>query len=222
VRWSLRAAAVFAVLTALVLGVGLVFTGLPVPAKTLTSGLGVSPGSGRNVLEDPDFVSDGLGGSPMAQGWLQEHNTTGPAPAYIRKNNSQEIAYNGQPGDTGVHHKIEIFQAIWHGVHPGQRWRFSIKVKGQISKGYIIVGMEWFSVFKHVVHHVVGYGYNYIAEQDVYPQLTTSWQRFTAVSPRLPRTARCVAVYVQLPEINYLTHLDVTVAGASLVLTRGS
>jgi hypothetical protein len=36
--------------------------------------------------------------------------------------------------------------------------------------------MEWFSVFKHVVGNVVGYGYSYIAENDVYPQLTTSWQ----------------------------------------------
>jgi hypothetical protein len=51
-----------------------------------------------------------------------------------------------------------------------------VQLKGRLSHGYIIVGMEWFSVFKHVVGNVVGYGYSYIAENDVYPQLTTSWQ----------------------------------------------
>jgi len=115
--------------------------------------------------------------------------------------------------------KIEIFQAIWHGVHPGQRWRFSIRVKGKLTRSYVIVGMEWFSVFKHVVGKVVGYGYNYIAEQDVYPQVNGSWQRVTAVSPRLPGNARCVAVYVQLPEINGTSRIDVQVSGASLILS---
>jgi hypothetical protein len=222
VRYRLRTLAIFTALVALVLGVGLVFTGLPAPAKTLPTGVGVSAGTGRNVLEDPGFTRNGRDGSPVAAGWLQEYNTTGPAPVYIRKNDSQEIAYNGQPGDTGVHHKVEVFQAIWHGVHTGERWRFSIELKGQISKGYIIAGMEWFSIFKHVVHHVVGYGYSYIAEQDVYPHLTSSWQRVTVVSPRLPSNARCVAVYVQLPEINYMTHIDVTLAAASLRLTPGT
>jgi hypothetical protein len=54
-------------------------------------------------------------------------------------------------------------------VRGGQRWRFSVQLKGRLSHGYIIVGMEWFSVFKHVVGNVVGYGYSYIAENDVYP-----------------------------------------------------
>jgi hypothetical protein len=215
-KWAIRTAGILAAITALVLCAGLAFAGLPTPPKHLPTGAGVSPGRGRNVLADGAFRA----GFPIAKGWLQEYSTT-TTPSYLRSDDTQQIMYAGAPGDTGLHRKIEIFQAIWHGVHPGQRWRFSVRVRGKISHGYVIVGMEWFSVFKHVVGNVVGYGYSYIAEQDVYPQLTASWQRVTAISRPLPGNARCVAVYVQLPEINGSTRIDIQVSGASLIRGGG-
>jgi hypothetical protein len=83
-----------------------------------------------------------------------------------------------------------------------------------MSRAYMIVGLEWFSLHKPI--------YRYLGEKDVYPQLTTSWQRVTVVSPPLPGDARCLAVYVQLPELNPSSHLDVEVGGASLILNHGS
>jgi hypothetical protein len=216
-RWLARTIGILIAIAALVLGTGLAFAGLPTPPKHLPTGSGVAAGRGRDVLADGGFLSGGR----VAKGWLQEYSTA-TAPSYLRRDGVQQIAYDGAAGDTGLHRKIEIFQAIWHGVHPGQRWRFSIRVKGKVTRSYVIVGMEWFSVFKHVVGKVVGYGYHYIAEQDVYPQINGSWQRVTAVSPRLPATARCVAVYVQLPEINGSSRIDVQVSGASLILNAGS
>lgn len=216
-RWLARTIGILIAIAALVLCAGLAFAGLPTPPKHLPTGSGVPPGRGRNVLADGGFRS----GGPMAKGWLQEYSTT-TAPSYLRRGDVQQIAYDGAAGDSGLHRKIEIFQAIWHGVQPGERWRFSIRVKGKLTHSYVIVGMEWFSVFKHVVGKVVGYGYNYIAEQDVYPQVNGSWQRVTAVSPPLPGNARCVAVYVQLPEINGTSRIDVQVSGASLIRDFGS
>jgi hypothetical protein len=215
-KWALRTGAILVAIAALVLCAGLAFAGLPTPPKHLPTGAGVSAGTGRNVLADGAFRS----GSRVATGWLQEYSTTTP-PTYRRFGGIQQITFTGRPGDTGLHRKIEIFQAIWHGVHPGERWRFSIRVRGRLSHAYIIAGMEWFSVFKHVVGKVTGYGYSYIAEQDVYPQLTSSWQRVTAISPPLPGNARCVAVYIQLPEINGSSQIDVQVSGASLILSHG-
>jgi len=216
-RWLARTIGILIAIAALVLCAGLAFAGLPKPPKHLPTGSGVPAGHGRNVLVDGRFLSGGR----VAKGWLQEYSTT-TAPSYGRRGGVQQIGYTGAPGDTGLHRKIEIFQAIWHGVHPGERWRFSIRVKGKLTRAYVIVGMEWFSVFKHVVGKVVGYGYNYIAEQDVYPQINGSWQRVTAVSPPLPGNARCVAVYVQLPEINGSSRIDVQVSGASLIRDAGS
>jgi hypothetical protein len=212
-KWGFRALAVFAALSALIAFTGWAVAGLPPKPKELPTGDGVTLSLGKNTLSDGEFSQ----GGSIAKGWLQEYNTEGK-PVYLRSRDVQEIAYAGEPEDTGVHHKIEVFQALWHGVEPGQRWQFSIRVKGQISKGYVIAGMEWFSVYKHVVGKVVGYGYNYIAEQDVYPQVTTNWQQITAVSPKLPSNAKCVAVYVQLPEINDMTRVDVKLTNASLVL----
>jgi hypothetical protein len=215
-RWLARTVGILLAIAALVLCAGLAFAGLPKPPHHLPTGAGVPAGRGRNVLVDGGFLSGGR----VAKGWLQEYSTT-TAPSYLRSGGTEQITYDGAPGDTGLHRKIEIFQAIWHGVHPGERWRFSIRVKGKLSHAYLIVGMEWFSVFKHVVGNVVGYGYNYIAEQDVYPQLSSSWQRVTAVSRPLPGNARCVAVYVQLPEINGSSKIDVQVTGASLIRDSG-
>jgi len=217
VRWLARTIGILIAIAALVLCAGLAFAGLPAPPKHLPTGSGVPAGRGRNVLVDGGFRSGGR----VAKGWLQEYSTT-TAPSYLRRGGVQQIGYEGVPGDTGLHRKIEIFQAIWHGVRPGQRWRFSIRIKGKLARSYVIVGMEWFSVFKHVVGNVVGYGYRYIAEQDVYPQINGSWQRVTAVSRPLPASARCVAVYVQLPEINGTSRIDVQVSGASLILNAGA
>lgn len=207
-KWALRTAGILTVIAALVLCAGLAFARLPTPPKHLPTGAGVSAGAGRNVLADGGFRS----GSPVASGWSPEYSTASK-PFFLRRDGSEEIAYAGQPGDTGLHRKVEIFQAIWRGVHPGQRWRFSVRVRGRLSHAYIIAGMEWFSVAKPT--------YRYIAEQDVYPQLTTSWQRVTAISPPLPGNARRVAVYVQLPEINGSSRIDIQISGASLILNRG-
>jgi len=77
--------------------------------------------------------------------------------------------YAGQPGDTGPGHKIEVFQADFTAVNPGQQWRFQVTVQGTTWKSYVIVGMEWFDIFKHTVNGATAYGWRYIAEADVYP-----------------------------------------------------
>lgn len=197
-KWILRTAGIMAGLAALVLCAGLVFTGIPTEAKRLPTGVGVDQGIGRNVLLDSRF-SDG---DRVARGWLQEYST------------AEEIAYTGKSGDTGLHRKIEIFQDTWHGVRPGQRWRFSIRVKGQILKGYIVVGAEWFSVHKSL--------YKYIAEQDVYPHVNMNWQEVTEVTLPLPKSAKALAVYIQIPEINPMTRIDISLTEPSLILTRGT
>jgi hypothetical protein len=208
-KWALRTAGIMAGIAALVLGAGLVFTGIPTEAKRLPTGIGVSPGTGRNVLLDSRF-SDG---SRVAKGWLQEFSTA-TVPFYERSSGIEEIVYAGTSGDTGLHRKIEIFQATWHGVRPGQRWRFSIRVRGQISRDYIIVGAEWFSVRKRL--------YKYIAEQDVYPHVNMNWQQVTAVTPPLPKSAAALAVYIQIPEINSLSRINISLTEPSLMLTRGT
>jgi hypothetical protein len=207
-KWAIRTCGVLATIAALVLCAGIAIGGVP-KFKNLPTGQGVSRGTGRNVLLDPGFSR----GGPVAMNWLPEYSTT-TAPFYLRHNDSEEIAYVGNSGDSGLHRKIEIFQSLWHGVYPGQRWRFSMRLRGQLSKAYIIVGMEWFSVHKPL--------YKYIAEQDVYPQVTMSWQQVTVVSPPMPKMARCVAVYVQLPEINPMSRIDVWISGPSLILTAGT
>jgi hypothetical protein len=205
-KWALRTAAVLGVLAALVLFAGLAFAGLPLPPKHLPTGAGVSEGVGSNVLADGGFTHGGA----VASGWSPEYSTAA-RPFFLRRDDAEEVAYAGQPGDTGPHRKIEIFQATWRDVRPGQRWRFSVRVRGQMLKAYMIVGMEWFRVAKPI--------YRYIAEQDVYPKVSTSWERVTVVTPPLPKAARCLAVYVQLPEINAASRIDVQVSGASLILS---
>jgi hypothetical protein len=200
-KWAIRTGAILAAIAALVVGAGLAVTGLPTPPRHLPTGAGVGSGTGRNVTQ----------GTVVAAGWSPEWSVTG-RPFYLRHGEAEEVAYAGRPGDTGPHRKIEIFQATWHDVRAGQRWRFSVRVEGQMSKAYMIVGMEWFSVARPV--------YRYLAEQDVYPRLSGSWQRVTVVSPPLPKTARCLAVYVQLPEINPSSRIDVEISGASLILGR--
>lgn len=201
-----RAAGILAGIAALVVAAGLAVTGLPSPPRNLPTGSGIAPGAGRNVLVDGNFTN----GGPVAAGWSPESSVTG-RPFYLRHGDVEEVAYAGRPTDTGPHHKIEIFQATWHDVRSGQRWRFSVRVEGQMSKAYMLVGMEWFSVARPI--------YRYLAEQDVYPSVSASWLRVTVVSPPLPRAARCLAVYVQLPEINPSSRIDVEITGASL--TRG-
>ena len=171
--------AVYGVIAVLVMSVILLINGVPAaPAHSaLASGLGGNPVSVSNVLKDGNFAS----GGSLATGWLQEHSTAS-SPKYLRTMKFQEIAYTGTPGDTGPKRKIEVFQAIWNGVKPGQRWRFSIEIRGAVSKTYTDVGMEWFSVFKHTVNGVTGYGYHYINEQDVYPPVGPQWQRVTDTS----------------------------------------
>jgi hypothetical protein len=208
-KWVLRTAGIMAGIAALVLGAGLVFTGIPTEAKHLPTGAGVGQGIGHNVLLDSRFSDGGR----VANGWLQEYSTSS-APFYKRGNEIEEIAYAGKSGDTGPHRKIEIFQATWHAVGPGQRWRFSIRVRGQIFKGYIIVGAEWFSVHKSL--------YKYIAEQDVYPRVNANWQEVTALTPPLPNSASILAVYIQIPEINPATRVDISLTEPSLILTRGT
>ena len=199
-----RTAGMLVALAAVVAGAGLAVSGLPAPPKDLPTGAATAAGAGRNVLLDGNFTR----GSAVAAGWLPEHSTVS-TPSFLRHGDAEEVAYAGRPGDTGLHRKIEIFQATWHNVRPGQRWRFSVRVEGQMSKAYMIVGMEWFSVAKPI--------YRYLAEQDVYPKVSTSWQRVTVVSPPLPSAARCLAVYVQLPEINPSSRIDVQISGASLI-----
>jgi hypothetical protein len=199
----------------LVIGIILLINGLPqIPAHSAPrpSGLGVPQAQVPNVLQDGDFAS----GGSLAKDW-QSENSTKNRPDFHRTGNGQEIVYSGTPGDTGLKRKVEVFQLL-KAVAPGQRWQFSIEIRGTINKSYAIVGMEWFSVYTHTVGKVTGYGYTYIAEHDVYPPSSPAWQRVTAISPPLPANAKVLAVYLQLPEISPDTKIDVQIRSASLGL----
>jgi hypothetical protein len=185
-------------LAALVLGIGYLFTGLPAPAKNLPTGLVPHfNGYGRNVLGDPADMWT------RANTWAREDTTAGK-PVVLPHKGAVEVAYIGEPRDTGPRRKIEVFQATSHGVTSGQRWIFSIRMRGMIIKSYADVGMEWFNA-----------KWKWMGEKDVYPPITGSYQRF-AVSIVLPANARHLAVYVQLPEINSATRIDVIASSASL------
>lgn len=181
-----------ATIAAVVVGAGLALTGLPAPAKDLPTGLGVRIVNGRSVL------------AHEASAWAQEYSTT-VKPTIIRHQDSVEVAYAGQAEDTGLHRKVEVFQGVYHGVAAGQRWVFSIRLRGVVVKTYAIVGMEWFN----------SHG-KWAGEKDVYPPIDRTYQR-ASVGQTLPHGAKYLAVYVQLPEINPQTRLDVTAASATLV-----
>ena len=129
----------------------------------------------------------------------------------------QRIMYAGQPADAGPGHKIEVFQADFTNVRPGQQWRFQVTINGTVFKSYVIVGMEWFDIFKHTDHGVTAYGWRYIGEADVYPHVAAGAQQVAVTSPPLPARSAALAVYVQLPEINQATSISVTISNPSLV-----
>jgi hypothetical protein len=185
-------------LAALVVGVGVMFSGLPKPIRTPPTGLGGSPGHGVNVL--------GLAADTWTQAntWAREDTITG-TPKLIRHQASIEIVYNGVAGDTGGHRKLEVFQAIDRGVSGGQLWIFSIRLRGMIVKSYTDVGIEWF-----------GKNWKWMAETDVYPPLTAAYRRVT-VATTLPAGARYLAVFVQLEQVNPATRIDISAASAALV-----
>jgi hypothetical protein len=191
----IKTGAVITGLMTLVLAVGLAFTGLPAPAKELPTGLGKGPSHGHDVLSGRPGV------------WARE-NTTAGKPVLIRHTDSVEVTYTGEHGDTGLHRKIEVFRGIYHGIAPGQRWIFSIRLQVIVIESYAIVGMEWFKPDG-----------KWAGEKDVYPPVTGTAQRVT-VSAVMPTTAKYLAVYVQLPEINPSTRIDLTASAVTLLRTH--
>jgi hypothetical protein len=185
-------------LAMLVLGVGYLFTGLPAPAKNLPTGLVAHfSGYGHNVLGDTADMRT------QVNTWDREDTTAGK-PVVLTRKGTVEVAYAGEPEDTGTKRKIEVFQATSHGVTSGQRWIFSVRMRGMIIKSYADVGMEWFNA-----------QWKWMGEKDVYPSITGTDRRFE-VSTVLPANARHLAVYVQLPEINPATRIDVIASAVSL------
>jgi hypothetical protein len=199
-RHLIKIALTFGCLAALVVAVGIVFSGLPRPHRTPPTGFGGSPGHGVNALR---LADDTL---TRANTWDQEDTTSG-RPVLIGRAGSVELAYRGEPGDTGRHRKVEVFQAVER-VAAGQRWVFSILLRGTVVKAYADVGMEWF-----------GANGKWLAEKDVYPPLTAAYQRVT-VAKVLPAGARYLAIYVQLAEINPATRIDISARDASLIRTQ--
>ena len=199
-RRVLRVWVTCVVIVGVVAGLGIAFAGgLPKPPPALPTGNVTAVPLYKNVLVDGGFLCrEGL-----AAGWRSEHSTAG-APTYACSADGQQVAYRGEPGDTGDHRKIEIFQATFHQVRGGERWQFTVQVKGVVRKTYVIVGAEWFD-------------HRYLAEADVYPHLTNRPQDIAVITPPLPADVDALAVYVQLPEINPQTNLEVTVSEASLV-----
>lgn len=199
-RRVLRVWATCLAIVVVVVGLGIAFAGgLPRPAPALPTGhVAVIP-LYQNVLVDGGFLCR----TGLSVGWRSEYSSAG-APSYACSAAGQEVGYRGQPGDTGDHRKIEIFQATFHQVHGGERWQFTVQIKGMVHRTYVIVGAEWFN-------------HRYIAESDVYPRLTDTAQDIAVTTPTLPADVDALAVYVQLPEINPQTNLDVTVSKASLV-----
>ena len=205
-----------------VVGLGATITGGFSRAPQLPTGVVTGTQAqvtGVNALTNPKLA--GVNGPGVAEDWKDEHSTAIPA-TYQIVPAGQKVMYAGQPGDgvplaTGDR-KIEVFQADFANVKPGQRWRFQITIRGTVFKTYVIVGMEWFNIFKHTAGHVTAYGYKYIAEADVYPHITpAAAQQIAVTSPALPSTAGALAVYVQLPEINPSTSVSITITDASLV-----
>ena len=192
--WTRTTLAVTAI-AGLVVGAGLLLTGLPAPAQSLPTGLGARQVSGRSVL------------TRRASAWAQEYSTT-VRPTIVRHRDSVEVSYIGRASDTGLHREVEVFQGVYHGVAAGQRWVFSVRLRGLVVKSYAVVGMEWFNS-----------NGKRAGEKDVYPPIGHTYQR-ALVAETLPRGAKYVAVYVQLPEINPQTRLDVTAMSAALVKTR--
>jgi hypothetical protein len=205
-KWAFRTVVIMTGIAALVLCAGLAFTGMPTQAKYLPTGQGISQGSGRNVL----LKSRASTRSRVANGWLMAYSTAG-VPAYERRDNSIEVTYMGSANDTGPHRRIAVFRASWHAPRPGQRWQFSIRMSGQISKDYIVVGIEWAGGTTAP--------YQYISEQDVYPRITINRQRTTVITPRLPKSVKTVTAYIQIPEINPMSRIDVWFADPSLALS---
>jgi hypothetical protein len=198
VRQIIKIALSLGCLAALVIGVGIMFSGLPRPVTTPPTGLGGRPGHGANVLR---LAADTL---TRVNTWAREYTIAG-VPIVLQHASSIEIVYAGVPGDTGRHRKLEVFQAIDRGVSGGQLWVFSIRLRGVVVKSYADVGMEWF-----------GKNGKWMAETDVYPPLTASYRRVT-VTQVLPRGAKYLAVYLQLAQINPATRIDISASGASLV-----
>ena len=116
-----------------------------------------------------------------ASAWAQEYSTT-VQPTIIRHRDSVEVSYVGRASDTGLHHKVEVFQGVYHEVAAGQRWVFSIRLRGRVVKSYAIVGMEWFN------SHGKREG-----EKDVYPPVGRAYQ-WVLVAETLPRGAKYLAV----------------------------
>ena len=192
--WARTALAVTAI-AVLVVGAGLMLTGLPAPAKSLPTGLGARQVGGRSVL------------TRKASAWAQEYSTT-VKPTVLHHRDSVEVSYVGRASDTGPHRKVEVFHGVYHGVAAGQQWVFSIRLRGLVVKSYAIVGMGWFN----------SHG-KWVGEKDVYPPVGRTYRR-ALVAETLPRGAKYLAVYVQLLEINPQTRLDVTATSASLVKIR--
>ena len=207
-------------IAAVVVGLGAIITGGFTSVPRLPTGVVTGAQAevhGRNVLKNSAFT--GKVGNGLAPDWKDEYSTAIPA-TYRIVPGGQEIMYAGQPGDTGPHHKIEVFQADFTAVNPGQQWRFQVTVQGTTWKSYVIVGMEWFDIYKHTVNGVTAYGWRYIAEADVYPHINPSAAQQVAVtSPRLPAHATALAVYVQMPEINPATSFSVTISDPSLIVS---
>jgi hypothetical protein len=205
-KWVIRTAVIMTGIAALVLCVGLAFTGMPTQAKYLPTGQGISHGSGHNVL----LKSRVSTGSQVANGWLKAYSTTA-VPTYERRDNSIKITYTGSSSDTGTHRRIAIFRASWHAPRPGQRWQFSIRMSGQISRDYVVVGIEWIGGTTAP--------YRYISEQDVYPRIAINWQHVTVITPPLPKSVKTVTAYIQIPEINPMSRIDARFADPSLALS---
>ncbi len=220
VRYGYRRASRAKVTTSLasivlvVTGIGALVTGgftrLPVLPTGVVTGAQARV-TGVNVLKNPALAGHGL-----ATGWKDEHSTTVRA-TYMTVPDGQRIMYAGQPADAGPGHKIEVFQADFTNVRPGQQWRFQVTINGTVFKSYVIVGMEWFDIFKHTDHGVTAYGWRYIGEADVYPHVAAGAQQVAVTSPPLPARSAALAVYVQLPEINQATSISVTISNPSLV-----
>ncbi len=226
VRYGFRRAprtkviASLASITLVVVGIGAIVTGGFTTVPHLPTGIVTGAQArvhGTNVLKDPALA--GKAGNGIAIDWKDQHSTAVPA-TYRIVPGGQEIMYAGQPGDAGPGHKIEVFQADFSHVRPGQHWRFEVTIQGTTRKSYVIVGMEWFDLFKHTVNGVTGYGWKYIGEADVYPHITPlAAQQVAVTSPALPAHATALAVYVQLPEINPDTSIKVTISDPSLIRT---
>lgn len=165
-----------------------------------------------NLLTNGSFETNPTG---LATGWTDEH-TTPTEPTYSQSTTgvvdgtySQEIVYNGEPGDTGAQ-KIEVYQSTTttspYPIVGGQTYTFSVWVSGSCTNAAPFIGLEAFDSSN-----------NYLGEVDTYFTPSGTPTKVSATYT-IPSDAVRIAVYMQVPELYSTSQVTLYLDDARLVM----